>query len=297
MRSDRDDWDDQEREALAPIERELTAARARHRADPPLELLRAAHAEALPDALLKATGAHLESNAWSRALVDGADTAAPELDAAATDRLLVRVKNSATRETEARRRTWTPIFAFAAVAALVVAFVVWRTAARHAPSVTAVDRSGPPIAAPSPSRAREFRLELTKPAVKLTAAALVLRGDRNSGFVDDVADGLNAYRAGDYEKAVRELDALQPRYPKSVEIPFYAAISHLMLNDAPSATRALETARDLNDDTFRDDVAWYLAVAYERAGEVERSRSLLDTLCSGSGRYATRACAAAGTFR
>jgi tetratricopeptide (TPR) repeat protein len=133
--------------------------------------------------------------------------------------------------------------------------------------------------------------------VKLTAAALLLRGDRTQNFVDDVADGLNAYRAGDYEKAARALEALEPRYPKSVEILFYAGISRLMLNQAPAAVRALEAARALSDDTFADDAAWYLAVAYERAGDVDRSRALLAALCRGSSARAAHACAAAETFR
>lgn len=295
MTAERDDWDDHEREALSPIARELAELRARHRNDPPVDLLRAADADALPDSLLEPTRAHLESSAWSRALVEGADQAEVELDAAAIDRLLARTKRTAMQETGGRRRMWA-LFTLAAAAALVVAFV-WRNAVRPAPSTTVADNARESVA-PSPSPPREFRLELTKPAVKLTAAALVLRGDRNSArFVDDVADGLNAYRAGDYEKAARALDALQPRYPTSVEIPFYAGISRLLSNDPPGAVRALEAARALNDDTFADDVAWYLAVAYERAGEPDRSRPLLRAMCSGSGTYAGRACAAENAFR
>ncbi len=297
MTAERDDWDDHERQALSPIARELAELRARHRDDPPVDLLRAAHADALPDSLLGPTHAHLESSAWNRALVDGADLAEVELDAASIDRLFARTKRAAKRETGGRRRMWAPLFVVAAAAAFVVAFVVWRNAVRPAPLTTVVDNA-PRSVAPSPPPPREFRLELTKPAVRLTAAALVLRGDRNSArFVDDAADGLNAYRAGDYETAARELDALQPRYPESVEIPFYAGISRLMLNDAPAAVRALETARALNDATFAADVAWYLAVAYERAGEPDRSRPLLRAVCSGSGAHAARACAAEGAFR
>jgi hypothetical protein len=294
------DWDDLEREALAPVERELAALRARHGDDPPLDLLRAARADALPDALQRSTIAHLESSAWSRALVDGADAAEAELDATAADRLLARTTQVASQEAGARRRLvrWAPIFALAAAAGIVLAIVVWRNAAGPAPSVTVVDRSVRPAVTPSPPPPREFRLELTKPPVKLTAAALLFRGDHNSGrFVDDVADGLNAYRNGDYEKAARELEALEPRYPKSVEIPFYAGISRLMLNDVPAAVRALEAARALNDDTFAGDIAWYLAVAYERAGDAVRSRALLAALCGGSSAWAARACAAAETFK
>ena len=112
-----------------------------------------------------------------------------------------------------------------------------------------------------------------------------------------MAPGLNAYRAGDYDTAARELEALQPRYPKSVEIMFYLGISRLFLDDAPAAVRALESARALNDDSFNDDVAWYLAVADERAGAPDQSRALLDGLCGGKGVFAARACSAVSSFR
>jgi hypothetical protein len=301
--SSRDDWDDEEREALAPVARELAAMRARHAGDPPLDLLRAAGADALPEALQGPTRAHLESSAWSRALVDGADTADSALDDAAAERLLARTKVAAAQETGARRRhgvRWTPIAALAAAAAVIAAIGVWRNAARApSPSVAhATERPTVPAPpSPAPPR-REFRLALTKPAVKLTAAALLLRGAGNPrSFVDDMADGLNAYRDGDYEKAARELEALRPRYPASIEIPFYAGVSRLMLGDAPAAVRALEAARALNDDTFADDVAWYLAVAYERAAEADKSRPLVVALCRGSSSWTAQACAAAETLK
>lgn len=303
MTPPRDDWDDQEHDALAPIERELEELRARHRDDPPFELLRAARADALPDGLLDATRAHLETSAWSRAIVDGAGGEETALDRVAADRLLARTKQHAALESGAppRNARWAPAFALAAAAAVVVAFIVWRIAGPPTPPVTVAERNVPPAvtaAPPSAPPTRGFRLELTKPPAKLTAAALLLRGEANSGrFVDDIADGLNAYRDGHYEEAARTLDALRPRYPRSVEIPFYAGVSRLMLNDAPAAVPALESARALNDDTFADDAAWYLAVADQRSGNADRARSLLGALCRGSGAYAARACAAADTIK
>jgi TolA-binding protein len=241
--------------------------------------------------------------AWSRAIVDGAGGEETALDPAAADRLLARTKQNAALESGAPPRSarWAPAFALAAAAAVVLAFIVWRIAGPPAPPVTVAERNVPPpvTAAPAPTPpARGFRLELTKPPVKLTAAALLLRGDATSGrFVDDIANALNAYRAGRYEEATRELAALQPRYPRSVEIPFYAGVSRLMLADAPAAVRALESARALNDDTVADEAAWYLAVAYERSGNADRARPLLGALCRGSSAYVARACAAAETLR
>src|SRR5262249_27162583 len=134
--------------------------------------------------------------------------------------------------------------------------------------------------------------------VKLTAMALVVRGEGTSGkFVDEAVAGLNAYRTGDYASAARELEAIQPRYPKSVEIPFYVGVSRLFLNDVPAAMAALESARALSAESFNDDIAWYLAVASERTGERERARAWLDGLCRGTSEYSARACDASSKLR
>jgi hypothetical protein len=291
------DWDAQETEALGPLEGDLAKLRERHHDDPPIDLLRAGRAEALPEPLQERANAQLASSTWSRTLVDGADEADASLDAAAADRLLARVQQDATRTAPAeprRRWTWTPAVAVGALAAAaLVIVIVWRPA--PAPVTTNAER--PATTAPAP-QTRVFKLPLDKPDVILRPTALVVRGEGNSGrFVDEAAPGLNAYRAGNYEQAARELDAIRPRYPNAVEIPFYIGISRLFLSDATAAVRALESARAMNDASFADEIAWYLAVAYERADTIDRSRALLDGLCRGNGPSAARACAAASSLQ
>jgi hypothetical protein len=285
------DWDDAERQALEPLERELAELRERHRGDPPLDRLRAARAGALPDEVQQTTIAHLESSAWSRALVEGADDADAAFDSSSADRLLSRIQREASsgRGRAAKRPLWAPVLAFVSIAAiLVIAVGIWRSLA-PAPHTPAAQLPAQP--------APVFALELTKPDVKLTSAALLIRGTGGSRFVDDVAPGLNAYRAGDYATAARALEAVQQNYPRSVEIPFYLGVSRLFLNEPPAAVRTLESARALNDPSFADDVEWYLAVAYERAGSGPQSRVVLERLCGGRSTYAARACAATGTRR
>ena len=51
MTLQRDDWDEDERRALAGLETEFEQLRTRHRDDPPFELLRAADADVLPEPL------------------------------------------------------------------------------------------------------------------------------------------------------------------------------------------------------------------------------------------------------
>jgi len=293
------DWDDVEREALEPLSDELAAVADRHCHDPPLDVLRAARAEALPDALQERTIEHLDSSAWSRALVEGTDEADASLDAASMERLLVRVKKDMKSGPAPERRRywmWAPALALASVALVAIAIVLWRD--RTPPAVARRETVQPTVQSPKQPAQPAFRLPLDKPDVRLTPLALVLRGEGSTGrFADDVAPGLNAYRAGEYETAARDLEALRPRYPKSVEIMFYLGISRLFLDDAAAAVPALESARALNDDAFNDDVAWYLAVAYERIGAPDRSRALLDGLCGGKGPFAARACSAAANFR
>jgi hypothetical protein len=114
----RDDWDDDERQLLDELQPELERVRARHRNDPPFDLLRAAREEALPDSLQAAVGAHLERSEWSRALVEGAGGDEMSLDSDTERRLLAHVTRSAgstRRHARWPMRLWIPAFAAAAV--------------------------------------------------------------------------------------------------------------------------------------------------------------------------------------
>jgi hypothetical protein len=289
----RDDWDEDERRALTGLEAELEEIRARHRDDPPFELLQAAHAEALPESLQGPVSEHLGKSAWSRALVEGAASAEPSLDAVGERRLLTQVLRSA-RETPSAThwwsRSWLPALAAAAVLILMVA--IFRRGEPARPSDRTLPTPETQVASATP--VAEFMLPLDKPDVKLTASALVLRSDGRGGtFVDEIAPALNAYRGNDYVAAERQFAALETRYPKSVEVAFYRAIARLFLNDGPGAIQSLQAARRLDDDTFAPEIAWYLAVAHQRAGQPSRARVELDALCKGPSSYASRACEAA----
>jgi hypothetical protein len=288
--------DDREDELPAPVRQELDALMARHRDDPPLAVLRAASADALPEPLQTAASAALDGSAWNRALVAGADAADAELDAAATDRLLARIHQQAgsagASRTRRRLSTWQPLLGLAAAAILVTTVVYLR---QSGPAVTP---TGTPPAVPGASPAvPAFRLPLEAPAVKLTTSALVVRSAGSRGtFADDAGAAFDAYRAGDYRTAASEFARLEPRYPSSVEVPFYLGVSRLFLDDAPGAVTSLAAARRIADDTFRADIGWYLAVADERVGDITGARLELDTLCRGQSAYATRACDAAAKF-
>lgn len=288
-----DDWDDDERLALEDIQKELDELRARHRNDPPFDLLRAARADALPESLQARLTEHLNRSAWSRALVEGDAETEPSFDAEAERRLLSRITRS-TRGSRWHLRSWVP--ALAAAAVLVVIVGVLRTGP---PPASDDQQPTAPVETPVASAppARTFTLPLDKPDVKLTPKALVLRsGTQQSRFVDDLAPALKAFSGNSYDEAEKRFAALQTQYPTSVEVAFYRAITQLFLSDAAAAVASLQAARRVDDGAFAAEIAWYLAVAHDRAGDLRLARVELEALCRQTSAYTSRACAAAATL-
>jgi len=295
MKTPGDGWDREEREALAPMEAELEALRARHAGDPPFDLLRAARADALPPELQARVSAYLDDSEWSRALVDGAFDVEHTLDDAAADRLLARITRSAEprRPWFSRPYVWAPLAAAATIAIIVTAWPQPRTPPSAAPTAapakpeSTVARAEPPRFEAQGSIAG---LPFDKPDVKLSVAALTWRGPSGSTLVDDLAPALDAYRRSDYARAAQALERVEQRYPSSIEAPFYRGVSLLFLNDYPGAIAELQKAERLNDSTFAPDVAWYLAVAEQRAGNTVAARTHLDALCRTPGPRSGAAC-------
>ena len=63
------------------------------------------------------------------------------------------------------------------------------------------------------------------------------------------------------------------------------------LGITPRYRHAANSAALLRDETFADDVSWFLAVARQRSGKPGARGGFAD-LCRGKGHYATAACAA-----
>jgi len=146
-------------------------------------------------------------------------------------------------------------------------------------------------AEPAPPAAPAPRPQLDKPAVKLSMLALTWRGaSEGGGFATDIAPALDAFRADRFDEAERVLRVLAPRYPTSVEIPFYQGVSLLFLDRPADAIGPLRRAARLADALFAADAAWYLGVALQRAGHVTEARTRFAALCRGAGVYARRAC-------
>ena len=308
MSQPRDDWDDEERDALDGLEGELAGIRRRHADDPSLALLRAAAADALPPDEQARVTRHLQDSAWSRALVDGLGEAGANdrLDADSEQRLFERIMREARSAAPERvaprpaalRPRWRPAMTFgglAVAATLLIAVVISRSGPDATPAPGAAPSGGgEPAAAgtPAPAPSAPVRIAFIKPEVRLSPSALTWRGDPSANpFLRELAPAFDAYRAGDYGRAVAAFDRLATVYPDSIDVRFYQGVSRMLAGDEAGAIAPLEAAARLGDATFADDVSWFLAVAQQRSGRPD-ARGRLVELCRGRSRHAAAACAA-----
>lgn len=292
MKAPADGWDREEREGIDEIRDELEVLRSRHQHDPDVNLLRAGHHDALPPDLQSGVERRLAHDPWSRALVEGLDAAEPaQLDGAAQDRLLARIRREARRgaATTAHRSWLKPALASAALVA--VAAAAW--IASRGPSAT------PQVPPPAPERTiattatpPALTLPLDQPEVTLSLAALTWRGagGADNAYLRDLKPALDAFREGDHARADRNFAALESQYPAAVEVFFYGGVSRLFTGDAPRALAALTRAGELADAAFAPRVAWYRAIAEGRAGNLPQARAQLEALCRGNRERAAQAC-------
>jgi hypothetical protein len=338
MSSERDaDWDEAEREALAGLEDQVESMRRRHAGDPRLDVLHAARLDVLPGEWQAEVDAHLANSSWSRALVDGvvADTvraAADEdqLDAIAEARLLARITRDARPTPAAAPRRWPqalPLWIGAAAVATILTVLAVRSTRVTAPATSSIaQREGagspevtpgvkprgnelkpatqgstdaPATDKPLAQAAAPFVLAFDKPEVRLSAAALVWRGDSataGAAYLADLKEGLDAYRASDYARADAALAALRPRYPTVVEPPFYQGASRLLAGDAAGAIEPLTEAARVADDAFASEVTLLLAAAEQRTGRIEAARARLRRGCTPADPRTSRVCASLAQF-
>ena len=291
------DWDQDERETLSDLEPQLETIRQRHQLAPRRDLLVAATADLLPAETHAKVMSHLAQSAWSRAIVDGLrqSDADPQLDAATEERILARVRR-AQRSSSALTMRRPSLMAGGLALAATVLIAVMVFPGRHATDPIAVvpspATSGSPAVVPPPA-ALPFVMSVTKPDVKLSTGALTWRGaPSDQSFLQDLAPAFDAYRVGNYAQAQSLFGELSAKYPGAIEVLFYQGVTLVLRNDFAGAMAPLSAASRLKNDTFADDVSWFLAVAEQRSGKVQESRSRLTALCDAGGRRAADACAA-----
>lgn len=252
----REDWDDEERDALAGLDDQLEAIRRRQAADPPVELMAAARA-----------------------------TSEQPLDDVTEQRMWSRIQRELGQQRRASNARWIA-GSLAAAATILVAVMVSR------PGQTTVPAPQPstPMAIPQPA---PIRVEFTKPDVKLSPAVLSWRGpDTENSYARDLRPAIEAYRSNDYELAEKEFATIASRYPSAIEGTFYLGIVRMLRGDFSGAVAPLTAALALKEPTFVDDAAWFLGVAEQRSGRTDEATRRLGELCKSNGPRSSDACGA-----
>ncbi len=204
-------------------------------------------------------------------------------------RLLGRILSQARQSKAQPGRFWGWGFGLAAAAVLLVVGTTWMFGRGDSASEGIKPESTVAVAAPSPA----FYLALEKPDLKVSPSALAWRGpSAENRLLADLKPAFDAFRSNDFAAADREFSALSAKYPASIEVWFYQGVARLLVNDVQGAIASLATAERLADTSFAGDVAWYRAIADERAGSLAAARARLTALCAQPGARATPACEA-----
>ncbi len=293
MKTPADGWDADEREALDTLEPLLDELQTRHKTDPSIELLRAARAGVLPEDAQHRVSQHLDRSAWNQALVDGMSDDPSGLTADEQSRLLRRVQLESARDArpeQPRKWLWLWQPAFAAAAVVVIAATVWFLRGRDAAPVSPQDPEAQ-VAVDAPPPVVLPVLPLDEPVIKVSAAALTFRGASDNQLLADLKPAFDAIRADDYRAAAGEFSRLATHYPTSVEVAYYDGVARLFIDDPNGAIASLARAEQIGDSSFATDIAWYQAVALERAGRRDEARARLRALCDQKGARSAEACA------
>ncbi len=287
MKTPADGWDEDEQQIPEGLARELAAA-GRRGEQPPLDVLRAAGEGVLPGELEASAQAHLARNQRTRGLI-GALNDSAALDAEAETRLFNRITQE-TRAADRERRS--PPWRWQVAAALgTVALVgsAWWMTRRADPAI--VMAPPPAVAAHAPQRATPaapappaFLIPLERPRVRISLRAMTWRGQgADNPVLVALKPALEAFRAGDDATADREFAIVAERYPDLVEAALYQGVARLFLNDWSGAAVHLKRAQAIGDPAFAGDVAWYLAIAEERSGDVAAAQLRLRSICDRDG--------------
>jgi len=247
---------------------------------PSPDLLVALDEGVLPETLAATVAEHLNTCAICTALrrdLTGDDFATPT--AAELTRVRTRVFP---------RRAFARILAIAAAVIIVISVYAWRSK----PQQALPERREVAERKVSPA----YRLALAPAPLRLPfAKAMVLRGKGESNsqdYLKELGKALTPYRAGSYAEAASQLAELRGRYPKAVEPPFYQGVALLLAGESSKALDPLSAAQSIGGEALNDDIAWYLAVAYERNAAWEKADALLRSLCGSEGVHREAACTA-----
>lgn len=277
---------------LDPEEREMIARAGLDRVHcPPFDRVLAAQSGVLEEADAAPLRRHLESCRFCQAL--SAEFTQGE-SVAPTARNLdhVRARLDKGIATIAKPAPWWRQWqVFAAIAGAAACLAIAVNVNQQGPSAP---KSHSPAAVEAPKP--QFRLPLSAPPVKLSVgSAIVWRGDSASAqetYLKELGAALAPYREANYGEAAAKLGAVSEKYPQSAEAAFYLGVSQLHNNQPEAARHALEKCEALAPQALRDEVQWFLGVAWERTGNAGQAAARLKPLCDTPGPYRDSACSA-----
>lgn len=300
MRESWPDLEDSERDFLTAHADAIQRAQARLVSCPPVQLIVAARGESLPDEVGKKIAEHVAACVECRMLAEDME-AIEEVGLTAGEKAGIRARLQPAFAAPnislwGLFRNWSvPAAAVATIAIVAVLGIkFWRARPISQPPASAAVQQSPSI----PTLAA---LPLDKPGVPAPPnSELVWRGGGGGGggrktdsYRAQLDAALAPYRKNDYTAASSKLEQLEQKFPQKFEPKFYNGISLLFLNDASTAARKLQAAREVAEPPESYQASWYLAVAEQRAGKSDLALSDLQQLCKIESSYSAKACEAA----
>ncbi|MDX9908082.1 MAG: hypothetical protein RBS23_01365 [Mariniphaga sp.] len=88
-------------------------------------------------------------------------------------------------------------------------------------------------------------------------------------------EGMLDYKLEDYEAAIEKWEVLLRPKPQNDTLNYFLGVSHLALGDAAKALEYLGNQERYRQGIFKDDAAWYAALAKIKEGNFEEARLFL----------------------
>jgi tetratricopeptide (TPR) repeat protein len=135
-------------------------------------------------------------------------------------------------------------------------------------------------------------LVLTKPPVRLPAAAVLLFRSGEDASQSPFLRAIAAFRSDNFEEAARLLLPLVKNPGEPAETHFYLGVSLLFAERYNEAIAALDKAASLSQGELARDAAWYLALGHYLRKDNAAAAATLQPLCRLAGAHQAEACAA-----
>ncbi|MDN4165108.1 hypothetical protein QWY31_06325 [Cytophagales bacterium LB-30] len=100
-----------------------------------------------------------------------------------------------------------------------------------------------------------------------------------------LALAMQAYEAGDYPLAIAKLKEELGKNPQNLAVRTYLGLAFLENDQAPSAIVYLQAAFQAKDPEYGTVAGWYLALAWLKTGDTERSLQVLEEIKKSSDPY------------